>query len=149
MKTLVLVFTGVMLAFQCCQCDWTEVQAVLNLHEVQSKYIWCGMISTQLLRQTGRWGLLCITLCPCTRATVKKQGTYVAMHKYYHNNVFANKKNHDAQIHKWGESVVLSWFHSITKVYERGHQSVVECLVKVWKALPENNCRIFKFPYHD
>jgi hypothetical protein len=51
--------------------------------------------------------MLYITPCACTRATVKKRGTYAAMHKYYRNIFSANKQNRDAQTRERGRSAVF------------------------------------------
>jgi hypothetical protein len=59
----------------------------------------------------GTSGLLCITPCAYARVTAKVQGTYAAMHKYYHNNFPVNKQNCDVQTQEWGGSAVLSFFN--------------------------------------
>jgi hypothetical protein len=73
-----------------------------------TKYTQCGTISTHLLTEAGRSGLLYI-ISPYTYVgvTAKRYGTYTMMHKYYHSNSSADKKNHDAWTHEWRESGVI------------------------------------------
>jgi hypothetical protein len=60
--------------------------------------------------------MLCIIPCACSRVTAKEQGTYAAMHRYYHNYFSANKQNRDKQIRERGVFAVLAYFRSSSSI---------------------------------
>jgi hypothetical protein len=93
MKTLVLVFIGMTSAFLAESCWGDRRQGQQSVLKTAKSTVGVHSVWHDIYVGTETCGLLCITPCACAKATAKQRGTYVAMHRYYHNNYSANNQD--------------------------------------------------------